>query len=182
MPEQTRRATLPIVAVVVVSGLIVLLLWWWWCPTATVIVLRHAEKDLASTETDDRVPLLVPYGTDRAAMLAQVLARAGVTRIYVTEKLRTRETAKPLATARGITPIPINAADIDQLVSEVQSSANRGRVIVVVGHSDTVPTIVDRLGGGAVTVAESQFDNLFILTLRRWRPTRIIQATYGAPR
>jgi phosphohistidine phosphatase SixA len=99
----------------------------------------------------------------------------------VTEKLRTQQTAEPLATSRGITPTQKNKADLDDLLIDVQSAKNRGGVIVIVGHNDTVPDIVAGLGGGTVTVGE-QFDNLFVLTLRRWSTTRIIQATYGAPR
>jgi hypothetical protein len=59
---------------------------------------------------------------------------------------------------------------------------NRGRVIDVVGHSDKVPASGERLGGGTVTIAPSEFDNLFVHTLRTPSATRIIKATYGEPR
>jgi phosphohistidine phosphatase SixA len=165
----------------IVGIVIVVCLWWWYCPATTVIVLRHAEKDTVSTQPDNLVPLTTA-GQTRAATLADVAERAGVTRVFVTEKLRTQQTAAPLATMLGITPTQIAAADVDSLIDAVHEWRNRGRVIVIVGHSNTVPVIVDRLGGGAVIVADSQFDNLFVLTLRSLRTTRLIQATYGEPR
>jgi len=159
---------------------VVVFICWYYPSHTTVVVLRHAEKDTSSTQPDDLVPLN-PDGVARAATLSQVMERSGVTAIYVTEKLRTQQTADPLATSRGITPTRINKANTDDLINDVLAARNRGGVIVIIGHNDTVPDIVDRLGGGAVTVGE-QFDNLFVLTLRRWGTTRIIQATYGAPR
>ncbi|HEV7241084.1 MAG TPA: histidine phosphatase family protein [Thermoanaerobaculia bacterium] len=174
------KALLAAGLVVVAVGLVVY--WYCWpCCTTTVIVLRHAEKVDPSPLPDDEVPLTTA-GETRAETLAQVLDRSGVTKIYVTEKLRTQQTAKPLALARGITPVEIPKANTNQLVSELLGAGNRRRVIVVVGHSDTVPDIVTGLGGGTVTVGANEFDNLFVITRRQPGPTRIILATYGEPR
>jgi len=166
---------------IVVATLVVVLYLWWTCPTTTVVVLRHAEKDTASSTNDDLVTLS-PEGHARAQTLAQVLENSGASVIFVTQKLRTQQTAEPLASARNITPTQIDAANTNELVRQVRSSDNRGRVIVVVGHGDTVPLIVNGLGGGTVTVGDNEFDNLFVLTLHRWSATRLIRATYGAPR
>lgn len=174
-----RRVGLSVAALALI-GLIVANYFCWFYPQTTVIVLRHAEKDTASNQPDDLVPL-TQAGMARAATLAQVAERAGVSAIYVTQKLRTQQTAEPLAASSGVTPVQLSAADTDGLIDAVLSSGNRGGVIVIVGHSDTVPLIIDRLGGGAVTVGE-EFDNLFVLTLNRWRQTKLIRATYGAPR
>lgn len=162
-------------------GLLVVVYLCWYYPQTTVIVLRHAEKDLTSPEVDERVPLTQP-GRDRALILAQVLERAGVTAIYVTHKLRTQQTAEHLALGSGITPTQINSADTDTLIDEVRSGRNRGGVIVVINHSENIPDIVSRLGGGAVTVGGNEFDNLFVLTVHRRSGARLVKATYGAPR
>jgi len=189
MAEQQNRSsrwlwrTLVIVAVLV--PLTLLYVCWYYTPPTTVIVLRHADKVTDSALPDNLVPLSTS-GQARATTFAEVAGRAGVSVIYVTEKLRTQQTAEPLANNLGLTPTQIAAADVDALIDEIEASKNRGRVIVVVGHSDTVPVIVDRLGGGTVTVGENQFDNLFVLTLHRpffrWDTTRLIRATYGDPR
>ena len=173
------KSQLAAIVIIIAAGLVVYYWFCWRCPR-TVIVLRHAEKVDPSPLADNEVPL-TPAGETRADTLAQVLGGSGVTKIFVTEKLRTQQTAEPLATARGITPTQINKADTAQLIAEVTSWSNRGRVMVIVGHSDTVPDIVAQLDGGTVTVGANEFDNLFVLTLRQ--PTsRIIKATYGEPR
>jgi phosphohistidine phosphatase SixA len=166
--------------VVAVSTLVIIsvaVLYWWSCPRTTVLVLRHAEK--ATESNDDSVPLSTA-GDTRAQTFAQVAGRAGVTAIYVTQALRTQQTAQYLATNLGLTPTPLSS--VDDLITEVQASKNRGGVIVIVGHSNTVPEIVSRLNGGTVTVGPNEFDNLFVLTIPRWGTTRLVQATYGAPR
>lgn len=164
----------------VILIVVVIAICFWRCeqPT-TVMVVRHAER--ANSNPNDDLDPLTTDGLQRAETLAQVTERSGVSVIYVTQKLRTQQTAQPTATARGITPITINDQNIDDLINEVRSGRNRGRVILIVGHSPTVPMIVDRLGGGNVVVG-NQFDNLFVLTISRWSPTRLIQATYGEPR
>jgi phosphohistidine phosphatase SixA len=149
--------------------------------TRTVIVLRHAEKveNPDPPVLDEDVPLTVA-GETRAATLADVLAKAGVTKIYVTPAKRTQRTAKDLVDRLRIkTQPPI--IDVSKLVDEILGPANRGQVIVVVGHSTTVPLIVEKLGGGTVTVGD-EFDNLFVLTLEDPTTTRMIRATYGEPR
>ncbi|MFZ4544352.1 MAG: hypothetical protein ACOYOA_09910, partial [Saprospiraceae bacterium] len=44
--------------------------------------------------------------------------------------------------------------------------ANRGKVVVIVGHSNTVPDILKVLSNNsfAVTIEDNQFDNLFIVS------------------
>lgn len=177
-----KRWRMPVA--VIVSVTITALLAYYFCElnrATTVIVLRHAEKEDPSALPDPQVPLSAA-GLARAQTLAQVLERAGVSKIYVSDRLRTQQTAQPLATARNITPVQLPANDVAAFVNAVRASANVGRVIVVVGHSNTVPQIVSDLGGGTVTVADNQFDNLFVLSVRRWGTTRTIQATYGEPR
>lgn len=166
----------------VIATLVVVLYLWWTCPATTVIVLRHAEKDNASSANDDLVTLS-PDGQARAQTLAQDLERAGVDVIFVTQKLRTQQTAAPPGVPPRHNPdAALDKADTDALINQVRSSDNRGRVIVIVGHADTVPLIVDRLGGGAVNVNENEFDNLFVLTLHRRGTNGLIKATCGAPR
>lgn len=162
-------------------GLVVAVYFCWFYPKTTVIVLRHAERDANQGLPDEQIPLN-QAGHDRAAELSRVLERAGVTAIYVTQKLRTQQTAQPLANSRNITPTQFNATDTDALINDVLARRNRGGVVVVINHSENVPDIVNRLGGGAVTVGGNEFDNLFVLTLSHWGAERLVKATYGAPR
>lgn len=179
-----KRIGLAVGTIALLASFVIVYLCWSY-PETTVIVLRHAEKVIDPNLNDDVVPLSDPDGIARAGTLAEILERSGVSVIYVTQKLRSQQTAAPLASSRGITPTRYTYgtdADINNLITDVLASKNRGRVIVIVGHNDSVPTIVERLGGGTVAVG-NQFDNLFVLRVNSWTGTaNLIKATYGAPR
>ena len=54
---------------------------------------------------------------------------------------------------------------------------------MVVGHSNTVPTIVTELGGPTVAFDDDEFDNVFVLSICRcaWRGIAFTNLQYGAP-
>lgn len=144
--------------------------------TTTFIVMRHAEKE--STGTD---PNLDSDGLIRAEELKRILGNISVNAIYSTPFNRTKQTVQPLATAKGIaiTEYPVDKP-YAQLVSEI-ASANRGRVVVVAGHSNTVPEILKELSDNSfsISISESQYDNLFIVSLPdKLRPT-VTHLKYG---
>ncbi|HSU87150.1 MAG TPA: histidine phosphatase family protein, partial [Chthoniobacterales bacterium] len=95
--------------------------------------------------------------------LTQTLKDAQITAIYTSEYKRTKETAAPLAQSLGIPPEVIPGDDVRSLVKRL--NASRGNVLVV-GHSNTLPQVISALGVSArVTVAESDYDNLFLVLL-----------------
>ncbi len=97
--------------------------------------------------------------------MAETLKDAQITAIFTTEYKRTKETAAPLAKSLGIRPEVIPGDDLRLLV--VKLKAARGNVLVV-GHSNTLPQIINALGiSSRVTVAESDYDNLFVVVSRR---------------
>jgi broad specificity phosphatase PhoE len=124
-----------------------------------VFVVRHAERADAGMATASD-PDLSAAGRARAEALASMLKDARITAIYVTEFKRTRQTAEPLAKAMGLEPIVISSKDTPGLVARVKASSGNA---LIVGHSNTVPEIVKALGGDPVTIAESDYDNLFIV-------------------
>ena len=140
-----------------------------------VIVARHAERADGGSmagggaQTD---PPLSAAGEARAQKLAAMLADAGVTAIVTTEFKRTQDTAKPLAATRGLTPMTMPARDTAGLVAMLKSSHAQG-VVLVVGHSNTVPAIIKALGGGDVTVPDTDYDSLFIVVPATGTVTRI---------
>jgi 2,3-bisphosphoglycerate-dependent phosphoglycerate mutase len=144
--------------------------------TTTFIIVRHAEKE--GTGTD---PGLTSDGVARAEELRRILANVSVSAIYSTPFIRTRQTVQPLASDRGIT-ISEYPADkpYAQLVSEIRA-ARRGKVTVIVGHSNTVPDILKELSNNSfnVTITDSQYDNLFIVSMPdKLKPT-ITHMKYG---
>lgn len=125
----------------------------------TVIFTRHAEK--AAVPKDD--PPLTAAGQRRAELLASMLADSGVDAIYVTELQRTQQTAAPLAARLNVKPAVIPADDTDALVKAIR--ARQKGVEVVVGHSNKLPAIISALGGPEIKIPETQYNNLFVLTV-----------------
>ena len=125
----------------------------------TVILTRHAEK----TAEPPKDPPLSEAGKKRAELLASMLADSGVDAIYVTEFQRTQQTAAPLAERAHVKPTVLPANDTAALVKAIRAQQNG--VVVVVGHSNTVPEIIAALGGPKVDIPDPQYSNLFVLTV-----------------
>ncbi len=138
----------------------------------TVILTRHAEKAV-STSAD---PPLSPAGQKRAATLAAVLADSQVSTIYVTEFRRTQQTAQPTADRLHIRPVKVMSAETDSLVAKLRA-VEQGTVLVI-GHSNTVPALILRLGGPRVAIPEQEFDDLFVLTITH-NQTSYLKLHYG---
>ena len=105
-----------------------------------------------------------------------MLADSGVDAIYVTELQRTQQTAAPLAARVKVKPIVLPANDTEALVKAIR--ARQRGVVVVVGHSNKLPDIITGLGGPKVTIPESEYDNLFVLTLDGAK-TSLLRLHYG---
>jgi broad specificity phosphatase PhoE len=128
-----------------------------------VFVVRHAERaDSAATMTPQTDPSLSATGKARAARLAGLLAQAGIAAIYATEFKRTQETATPLAGRLGLTVETRAAGDTPALVADLKAR-HAGDIVLVVGHSNTVPAIIKAFGGPDVTIAEDEYDSLFVV-------------------
>lgn len=120
-----------------------------------VFLLRHAEK-----ASEARDALLSARGHERANCLAGLLADAGVREILVTRVVRTQQTAEPLAKKLGITPTILEADDVAAFVKKLQAA--RSENVLVVGHADTIPSIIEKLGGGKIGLENSDYDKLFV--------------------
>ncbi|MFN3755235.1 SixA phosphatase family protein [Flavobacterium sp.] len=144
--------------------------------TTTFIVLRHAEK---ADNTKD--PNLSADGLIRAEELRKTLSPISVEAIYATPYHRSKQTVTPLATEKriSITEYPADKP-YEELVTEL-IEAHRGKTVVIVGHSNSVPEILKALTKNtfAVTINESQFDNLFVVTLTDGKQAEVAQMKYG---
>jgi 2,3-bisphosphoglycerate-dependent phosphoglycerate mutase len=126
---------------------------------ATVIYLvRHAEKAAGTGDVE-----LSEAGQKRAACLAATLADSNILAIYTTEYKRTVNTAAPTATRTGVTPTVVGGAEMDKLIAALQKET--GRNVLVVGHSNTVPKVIEKLGAGAATIKDDEYDHLYVVTL-----------------
>ena len=138
-----------------------------------IYVVRHAERADQSTDSP-----LSPAGQTRAESLARVLRDAGVTHIFTTELQRTAQTAAPTATSRHVTPHALAAADTAAVVTALRRLTPTDRALVV-GHSNTVPAILAGLGVTTpVTIADAEFDNLFVVVPRADGPPALLRIRY----
>src|SRR5512134_2687076 len=128
-----------------------------------VVVVRHAEK---ISDEDER---LTEAGRARADRLAEMLKRSGVSAIYSTDTERTIGTAKPLADALGlkiriydVRPVE-GRFDFAPFVERLREEAPDG-IVLVVGHSNTVPPLLRALGcAEEVSIASGDYDDLFVV-------------------
>jgi broad specificity phosphatase PhoE len=136
-----------------------------------VVLVRHAEPAAGGSD-----PGLAPAGVVRAATLAKMLAAAEVSAIFTSDLRRTKETAAPLASVLGNTPVVI-ADDPQAAAAQIKAAGPR---VVVVGHSDTTPAIIKALGGPAVSIKPTQFDRMFVLTVPPSSAGSLLSLSYGS--
>jgi broad specificity phosphatase PhoE len=148
-------------------------------PNTTIILVRHAEKADASAD-----PVLSDAGSRRAAALADSLAQRPIAGIVVSQFQRTRLTAQPLATRLGLEPVVVPASGaVAEHASAVAAAIRQrfaGRMVLVVGHSNTVPAIVKALGiETPVAIPDWEYDEMFVVTIdANGRPT-LARSRYG---
>ncbi|MDH3990344.1 MAG: histidine phosphatase family protein [Gammaproteobacteria bacterium] len=150
--------------------------------TTTVIFVRHAEK-MATPEGD---PGLSPAGRRRVAELTRQLVDAdvvaGIDAVYATPFRRTEETARPLADALGLPLNSYDAADTESIMEHIVS-AHKGKIILVVGHSNTLPALIGNMGASKKVpeIGESEYDNIYIVSIPWFGKTKTIRLRYGEP-
>ena len=138
-----------------------------------VILVRHAERVDESAD-----PLLSAAGKARARSLARHLRTAGVKAIYVTQYKRTGLTAAPLAAAAGLKPIVIHSDARQELVDRIRKD-NPDDVVLVVGHSDSVPEVLRLMGHpDPVTIGPAEYDNLFVAIPSKAGPPTVVRLRY----
>jgi broad specificity phosphatase PhoE len=146
----------------------------------TIVLVRHAEREV-STNQD---PPLTAAGQQRAQALTNVVGQAGVTAIYITQFQRTQQTAQPLASNLNITPLVFtlgnNAQQHAQDLAQDILTNHQGQAVVVVGHSNTIPLVIQALGiSPAPSIGEEDFDQVFIVVKHQSGATRLINGRYG---
>jgi broad specificity phosphatase PhoE len=128
-------------------------------------------------------PPLSEPGQVRAIVLREELKNARIGYIFSTNYHRTIATARPLADLENI-PIETYSPSKDSLDAFIaRIKAIRKKSVLVVGHSNTVDDIVNRLTG--VThipgdLEDADYDNLYIIRKRK-RKMDFSQKEYGYP-
>lgn len=155
---------------------------WRSATTMTVIVLRHAEKQLGTIED----PPLSAEGEARALRLAELLGGLAplgrVTAIYASDTRRAEQTVLPLAQRLGLALQRYPVREVAGLISRMRHD-NAGGVVVVVGHSNTVPEIVATASRGrfkpdTLTLKDDDFGTIYVVSAPRWAPEALLRLHY----
>lgn len=147
-------------------------------PVTTVILIRHAEKVIDPNNAD---PDLNPAGQVRAQELVRMFGDAGINAIYATQYKRTQQTVKPLADKLGLPVNQVNSKNTADLVTRIRSQ-NSGQVVFIAGHNNSVPEIIAALGGPTFPIIpDTEYDNLYIVTIYRTGKARVVKLKYGSP-
>jgi broad specificity phosphatase PhoE len=143
-----------------------------------VLLVRHGEK---ISEEDER---LTEAGRARAGRLAEVLKKSEISAIYSTDTERTIGTAQPLAESIGLKiriydMKPVEGRfDFTPFVERLRVEVPDG-VVLVVGHSNTVPPLLRALGcAEEVSIASDEYDNLFVVVPKATGGSTLVRLRY----
>ena len=182
--QRRRRRRRRRIQIVIIYTLIAVGLAWFFesQATTTVIFVRHAEKALEPA--DD--PGLSPAGQRRVAELTRQLKDAdvvaGIDVVYSTPYRRTEETARPIAEALDLPINSYDAGDTEEVMERILKE-HKGRIILVVGHSNTVPQLMYDMGASKKVpeIQENEYDNIYIVSVPWFGKTKTIRLRYGEP-
>ncbi|MCH8059587.1 MAG: histidine phosphatase family protein [Proteobacteria bacterium] len=150
--------------------------------TTTIIFVRHAEKELSQGED----PSLSEAGQRRVAELTRQLVDAdvvaGIDAIYSTPFKRTQETVRPLAVALDLPINNYDATDTEDVLTNILKK-HKGKIILVAGHSNTVPVLIWNLGASKKVppINENEYDNIYVISIPWFGKTKTIRLRYGEP-
>jgi len=143
----------------------------------TVIVVRHAEKNPHPAGGDAG---LSTRGILRARELARAVGDADVAAVYVSQFGRARLTGEPVAEAIGDSVRVYDANRSDLLAARIRAG-HGGQTVLVVGHGDSVPELIEALAGERLGADEAvAYDRMFVLTLLADGSHRLVRLRYGA--
>ncbi|MFL9842761.1 phosphoglycerate mutase family protein [Sphingomonas sp. ST-64] len=132
----------------------------------SVHVVRHFD-----TPAGEKDPDLLPQGVARAEALARWFRGKRLCAILVSDYKRTRQTVAPLAAGRSVVVQSYDPRDTPAVVARAKASACP---VLIVGHSNTVPDIVQQLGGTRpADLAHEDFGDLWTVSGGRTTRERI---------
>lgn len=128
----------------------------------TYYLIRHAEKN--RTDKNDKDPYLTFEGTKRAENWAKVLSTVKFDIVYTTDYNRTKETAGPLARQNGLKLFVYDAKD---MYTEGFKYNTKGKNVLVVGHSNTIPFFANKIIGEDKykEIEDTNNSNLYVVTV-----------------
>ncbi|WP_347374406.1 phosphoglycerate mutase family protein [Aequorivita sp. Q41] len=117
--------------------------------SATYYLIRHAEK--VRTNPTDPDPSLAIKGMLRAKRWAEYFEPFKIDNIYITKYIRTKQTISFVAQQKQLSPIVYIP---NTLYSEAFLNKTNHKTTLIVGHSNTIPQLVNKL------IGEEKFENM----------------------
>ncbi len=129
---------------------------------STYYLIRHAEKNRSNPA--DKNPDLTHKGVLRALHWRQLFEQFPLDAIYSTNYKRTMHTALPTAKSKNLNIKTYHPFKIDfqQFLKDT-----KGKNVLIVGHSNTIPTFANKLIGKEIyqTIEDTNNTNLYIVTI-----------------
>ena len=133
-------------------------------PNTTIFfIVRHAEKDTSGGTDAD----LNTIGRGRAQAIARIFEKVKINNIYSTDRPRTRNTATPIAADKKLTVEIYDAKKQKELLEKL--AVQGGKHFFIVGHSNTVPQIINILRGSdqEKEFSELDYSRLYIVSVKK---------------
>lgn len=172
-------AALAALAWVAAALVLVGVAWFFATARATTVVVVRAAEQVTDGSPD---PALTAEGQARAALLAHLFgdrrAEDHIDAIYVSPGLRNRLTAAPLAAQLGLGPVLVSEEDPRAFARQVLSEHRGGRILVV-GHADTMPALVEALSGAKdVPPIAAEYGTMYLISVPRVGRANVLRVTY----
>jgi broad specificity phosphatase PhoE len=89
---------------------------------------------------------------------------------------------QPVAEALNLPIISYDASNTASIMDEI-IRAHKGKIVLVVGHSNTVPTMIGNMGASKKVpeIDDNEYDNIYVVSIPWFGKTKTIRLRYGAP-
>ena len=152
--------------------------------TRTFYIVRHAEKAVADGNDGmmSKDPPLTETGKQRAEALKEILKTKKIGYVFSTNTIRTRSTAEPLRDYFNLVTETYSLIPDSVFIARIKSLKKN---ILIVGHSNTVDDIVNKLCGQIIIHADlkdTEYDNLFVVKMKGRKMNFVRKDSYGENR
>lgn len=143
---------------------------------ATVYIIRHAEKDTGNN------PKLTSAGRQRAGHLVAAMEGNHIHKVFVSQYRRTQETADSFRLNMKVDTVHYLAdATGEGLIQSMIKHQIKNEEILIVGHSNTIPVMLGRLGiSKPVTMNDSEYNTIYLVKYVKGEPM-LFRKKFGDP-
>ncbi|MFN0174001.1 MAG: SixA phosphatase family protein [Saprospiraceae bacterium] len=139
--------------------------------------VRHAEKD----DNDPYDPELSTAGEARAEHLGRIMADSGLDLVFASGARRVQLTAEPVQRRAHTAAVQMyEPGNQEEWLLELLPES-RGKKIMVVGHQNTIPYLLNQLNGGGFdfdNIPNYDFGKFFVVATKGIGQTEVMEFRY----